>query len=152
MHISTPWETGEGDRAHSQPWVEKIKMTSHLHRSPAPPPHYPCHLSFKRWITGFHLLFQTLGARLSLKSVTLTKGHRVNSCASGSVAVLHDHHSNIDSIHLLKQTTAKVCHPRSDGGLTQTCLLLSLVSRNVQLPHVAKQGSLLYVTALSLRV
>lgn len=83
MHISTPWETGEGDRAHSQPWVEKIKMTSHLHRSPTPTPHYPCHLSFKRWITGFHLLFQTLGARLSLKSVTLTKGHRVNSCASG---------------------------------------------------------------------
>lgn len=70
----------------------------------------------------------------------------------GSVEVLHDHHSNIDSIHLLKQTTAKVCHPRSDGGLTQTCLLLSLVSRNVQLPHVAKQGSLLYATALSLRV
>lgn len=77
---------------------------------------------------------------MSLKSVILMKGHRVNSWPVGSVEVLHNHHSNIDSIHLMKQMTAKVCHPRSDGGLTQTCLLLSLVSRNVQLPHVEKQG------------
>lgn len=55
----------------------------------------------------------------------------------GSVEVLHDHHSNTDS---MKQTTAKVCHPRSDGGLTQTYLLLSLVCRNVQLPHAESRG------------
>lgn len=65
----------------------------------------------------------------------------------GSGEVLHDHHINIDSIHLMKQMTAKVCHPRLDSGLTQTCLLLSSVSRNVKLPHVEKQGSLQYVTA-----